>query len=141
MARFFAIFFSAGAAGLPAALAFAIYETVTKSLDYFLPSFLLAGMFASAHALLLGLPTAFVLTRLRLFHPITASVTGAGVGLLPLAVFTFLSPPDYWQEPLLMYTSFGLLGGVGGLVFYFTYIALSPNNSFKPRPLRGSAAW
>jgi hypothetical protein len=139
MGRILAAIFSAGAAGLPPAFAFAIYTSVTNSFDYFPSSFLLAGIFASAHALILGLPAALVLTRMRLFRPIPMSVAGAVVGGLPLAAFTFFSPPHYWQSPSLMFASFSLLGVAGGLAFYFTYQALSPNNSFKPKPLRGSA--
>ncbi|MEN1973459.1 hypothetical protein WCE34_14210 [Luteimonas sp. MJ204] len=139
MKQLLPILFSIGAAGFPAALGFAVYQSTTNSWIYFPSTFLLAGMYASCHALILGLPVALVLARFRLFSPIPMSVVGAVVGTLPLAVFTLLSPPDYWQRPLFLFASFAFLGAVGGLAFYFTRQALSPNNSFKPTPLRGAA--
>ena len=125
MGKILAILFSAGAASLPSVLAFAIYQSVAHSLDYFPGSFFLAGIFASAHALLLGVPAILVLARMHLLRPVPISVTGALVGLLPIAVFTALSPPSYWQNPALMFSSFTLLGATGALVFYFTFKALS----------------
>jgi len=42
---------------------------------------------------------------------------------------------DYFQ--LIGYA--GALGALGSMAFYFVYRSISPDNSFKPNPLRGSA--
>ena len=139
MNRLIAIIISIGAAALPAAFSFAIYESAKNSTDYFPGAFFLAGIFASAHALLLGVPAVFALMRLRLYRPTTMAVAGAIIGVLPLTVFTVLSPPNYWQDPVFLFTSFALLGAAGALVFYIIHRAMSPNKSFKPTPLRGAA--
>ena len=139
MNKLFAFVISIGAAALPAAFSFAIYQSVTNSTDYFPSAFFLAGIFASAHAFLLGTPAVLGLMHFRLYRPTTLVMVGAIIGVLPLTVFSAINPPNYWQDPVFLFSSFALLGAAGALVFYIIHRAISPNNSFKPTPLRGAA--
>ena len=139
MGKVFAFAVALAAASLIPALAFGAYESVTRPADSFASSFFLALMFGSAHSMLLGAPAAVALWLTGFFRPAALFAAGALIGLLPLSIFTVVSPPNYWQSPVLLFASFGLLGALAGLVFYFTFRGLSPNNSFKPMPLRGTA--
>ena len=73
-------------------------------------------------------------------HPFKAIGTqsnswSGGVKTLDNGVLTAAGWIDYFQ----FIGSAGLLGTIGAVTFYFLYKGMSPNNSFKPMPLRGTA--
>ena len=119
---------------------------------------------AFAHTLLLGLVTAGWLLRVGKFRLLPMLSVGFVIGIFPAAiwqhpfkaagthgtqssswsdgvqtldngVFTLAGWIDYFQ----FIGSAGLLGAIGAITFYFVYQGMSPNNSFKPNPLRGTA--
>jgi hypothetical protein len=124
-------------------------------------AFVAAFVVALAHVLVLGLPVSGWLMRLGRFKFRPMLLFGFIVGLVPVAIWA--QPYKYsdaqysswsegvqkyrggiptlagWLDYLELITSAGALGAVGGAVFYFVYRSISPNNSFKPKPLRGSA--
>ena len=102
-------------------------------------AFFMAFIVAFGHALILGLPAALMLVHKRAFRAIPMSLAGACVGLAPTAVLFFPYDSSGWQSYLQLASIAAGLGALGGLAFYFTHRAMSPNNSFKPTPLRGAA--
>ena len=91
------------------------------------------GIFATlpvalAVALLLGLPAYFLLRKLGWLSWWHLAL--AGVALVSPIAFSFL--PQWYVT-----TATLVSGAVAGLVFWWA--GIGPNNSFKPKPLRGSA--
>ena len=64
----------------------------------------------------------------------------AGTGLLALgSVSSWLSHIDNWPRQLEELAIAGAHGVTGAAAFHLAWRKLRPNNSFKPKPLRGSA--
>ena len=108
-----------------------------------LPMMFLAACFvALPHALLLGLPVAGWLLRIGRFQLLPMALAGAAVGGIPAAILR-ASNWNAGNITMAEYAGFGAvaagLGAVGSVAFLVTYRGVSPNNSFKPMPLRGTA--
>ncbi len=103
-------------------------------------AFLLAFIVSFGHALILGLPTALALKHKDAFRAVPMLLAGACVGLVPLSFlfFPYQQPRD-WLAYLQLAASAAGLGATGGVAFYLTHRAISPNNSFKPTSLRDAA--
>ena len=98
------------------------------------------------YAAIVGLPVALYMRRRNAFRLGPSIFAGAAVGALPPFVvygLDYLLRPTYytrWVVGVLEICAYGaVLGATSALVFYWLYRAMSPNNSFKPKPLRGSA--
>ena len=137
----FAIFLSTVAAAATPAAIFALY---VFSLPPSRPgtvfvAFCMSFMLAFGHAMILGLPAALALVHKRAFRALPMLIAGGVVGLLPAGLLFFpYSPPRDWASYLtLAGAAFGL-GASGGIAFYVAHRIISPNNSFKPTPLRGA---
>ena len=102
-----------------------------------------AGCFA--YAMVVGLPIAIALNHKRRFRPGTMAIGGAMAGLLPAAVLLWPSsipstvPLEDWGYFGLIVACGGAIGAASGVSFFAAHRLMSPNNSFKPKPLRGSA--
>ena len=126
------------------------------------PVVLLVAIIVSlAHTLLLGLVAAGWLFRVGKFRPLPMLLTGLVIGIVPAAIWqhpwkqvgtqssswsggvqtvdngvlTVAGWIDYFQ----FVGCAGILGAMGAMAFYYVYKGMSPNNSFKPTPLRGAA--
>ena len=90
--------------------------------------------------MILGLPAALALVHKQAFRAVTMLIAGGIVGLLPagLMFFPYSAPRDWTSYLTLAGAAFGF-GASGGVAFYMTHRMISPNNSFKPTPLRGAA--
>jgi hypothetical protein len=122
--------------------------------------FVVALAVAFLHTLLFGLLAAGWLLRVGKFRFLTMLVAGFVIGIVPAAIWqqpykhgagssswdggvqklsdgvpTFAG----WLDYLEFITYAGTLGAIGAVAFYFVYKGMSPNRSFKPKPLRGSA--
>jgi hypothetical protein len=130
------------AAATPAAVfaAFVFADASYSPIREAFAAFFMAFIFAFCHATLLGLPTALALVHRRAFGPFPMLLAGACVGLLPTAVLFFPYNNSGWLTYLQLTSSAAGLGALGGLVFYFTHHAMSPNSSFKPNPPRHAIA-
>jgi hypothetical protein len=120
--------------------------------------------FAAAHLVVLGLPLFYLLWRFGRLSWLTVGLAGFFTGLIPIAVLGWplrtgsgFSSGGTWHGQYrefvvngvptmfgwLQYVEglifFGLHGLAGALAFYSVWRKLRPNNSFKPKPLRGSA--
>jgi hypothetical protein len=164
MRQFFATLIATIAAALAPALIVTCLFYVFGGKDS-LPTlplvFIVALVVAFLHTLLFGLLTAGWLLRVGKFrfmpmlvaalvigvvsaaiwqqpykHGSGSSSWDAGVQKLNNGVPTLAS----WLDYLEFITCAGILGAIGGIAFYFVYQGMSPNNSFKPKPLRGSNA-
>ena len=125
---------------------------------------LFAAPFALPFVLLIGIPAFLVLRRFRRLSWLSLGLIGFfSAGILPtLSQVVFGSCPgcssggtwhgryvDFvvngemtlygWLNHVESSIYFGLHGLAGALAFYFVWRRLGPNNSFKPKPLRGSA--
>ena len=151
------------AAAAPAAIAGLIMLLVGRSEAFPVLFQVLATAFvvALAHAVALGLPAVWLLRRTGCFRPWLILCTGFLVGLIPMAVWSWPYRPSPYPSSAWINgvqtlnngvpTLAGWLGYiqgaayagafciVGALAFYFTFKGISPNNSFKPTPLRGAA--
>jgi len=164
MRQFLAVLIASLAAALAPALAitclfFALDHDNPNSIW---PLVLLFATFVSlAHTLLLGLVAAGWLLRTGKFRALPMLSVGLIIGAVPAAIWqhpwrqagtrssswsngvqtldngvlTLAGWIDYFQ--FIGYAA--VLGAIGAIAFYFTYKGMSPNNSFKPNPLRGSA--
>jgi hypothetical protein len=144
--------------GLPMLL----HGETSQLLDVVSASFL-AALFAVPFVLLIGVPAALLLahySKLRWWLlaligfiaaalPIAVSGPGAGPGFSSggnwhgkLVKFVVDGKPTLygWLNHIESTVYFGLHGLVGATVFYLVWRrSMGPNNSFKPKPLRGSA--
>jgi len=164
MRQFLAVLIASLAAALAPALAIAC---VFFALDRSNPNpiwplvFIVALIVAFAHTILLGLVVAGWLLRAGKFRLLPMLSAGLVIGVVPAAIWqhpfravgtqssswsggvqtldngvlTLAGWIDYFQY----IGSAGLLGALGATAFYFVYKGMSPNNSFKPTPLRGAA--
>jgi len=129
------------AAATPAAV-FAVFVFNNSSYNprrEALAAFFMASIVAFCHATVLGVPAALTLVHKRKFRAFPMFSAGACVGLIPTAALFFPYNNSGWLTYLQLVSSAAGLGALGGIAFYLTHIAMSPNNSFKPKPLRGSA--
>ena len=128
----------------------------------FLPlALLVSAVVCLGHVLVLGVPAAGWLMKCNKFTWGRMLAVGAIAGFFPAAIWarpwqylgtqvsissggvvkyhegtpTAAAFLDYFQFA----GSAAVLGAIGGLSFYLVYRGISPNNSFKPNPLRGSA--
>ena len=123
--------------------------------------FFFALFVAFLHTVLFGLLTAGWLLRIGKFRLLPMLLSGLLIGMVPAAIWN--QPYKYadsqtsswsngvqkldngvptlsgWLDYLQFVGYAGLLGTVGAIAFYFVYKGMSPNNSFKPTPLRGAA--
>jgi hypothetical protein len=91
-----------------------------------------------AHSVCLGLPAMLILMRVDRFGLWQVLCCGFAVGSAPCTVLVW-PPATGWPNFLQGVLSAGALGMASAAAFYFTFKGISPNNSFKPKPLRGSA--
>jgi hypothetical protein len=101
-------------------------------------AFVLAFIVAFLHAMFLGLPAALTLVHKHMFRAIPMLVAGGIVGLVPASLLMLaMYPPGEWLTMIGYVGGAFVLGASGGLAFFCAHKAISPNNSFKPSPLRG----
>ena len=113
---------------------------------------------SAGHVLFLGLPAVFTLHKLGRLRLRATLLVGLVAGCVPMAITTWpvtdtnsgytsngvellvngIPTAAGWARYCYGVLSAGLLGAIGGLAFYLTLRGFSPNNSFKPKPLRGS---
>ena len=90
----------------------------------------------------IGLPIGLFLVHKRMFRPVPALIAGA-VAASPVPMLFLISAltsePDGTAIALACLVAAIPSGAVSGLAFYWAHRLMSPNNSFKPNPLRGSA--
>ncbi len=92
----------------------------------------------SAAATLVFMPVAFWLRRQEKRSLVTAC--GAGAAIWSLGSFALLPAVGALAHAGQALMLSPLLGSIGGLVYWAIAVrGQSPNNSFKPKPLRGSA--
>ncbi|WP_449465471.1 hypothetical protein [Stenotrophomonas humi] len=164
MRQFLAVLFASLASALaPALVITSVFFTLehNRTNPIWPVVLVVAIVVALAHTLLFGLVAAGWLLRSGKFrllpmlsvgfviglfpaaiwqHPLKAAGTQSsawsdGVQTLDNGVFTLAGWIDYFQFT----GSAGLLGAIGAITFYFVYQGMSPDSSFKPKPLRGSA--
>ena len=132
--KFSALFIGSLVGTLVAVAAFALYDGFnpsfffTNSLRLIVFPLLVGG----AQAFFLTLPGILVLNgfgRLNLYTAILCGALSAGLPWLFIARGT--------DGALFFAALIAGFGAIGGLVGYITARAVSPNNSFKARPLRG----
>ena len=115
-------------------------------IDFGLALFFAFGL-SIPYVVIIGLPIGLFLVHKQLFRPFPALVAGT-VAASPLPFILLISALSPWppqladvRSALIFLVIASIAGAVSGLVFYGTHRLVSPNNSFKPRPLRGSATW
>src|SRR5690606_5351122 len=115
----------------------------------------------AAHVLVLGVP-AYLLLRWRNWVRWWSTIaSGFALAALPIALWSWpLRYPELkssasvngvqtmidgvptaagWLQYVEGALFFGAFGALSGLAFWLALRAMRPNNSFKPKPLRGSA--
>jgi hypothetical protein len=121
------------------ALPFVALALLTKGDQPAVMVALLAWVMCAAHVFVLGIP-AFVLLRHRqIANRWSLMLTGLVLGSVPAAL---ISLPNALRGGSFNFSGplvFGLLGAFSAWVFWVAWSRLGPNNSFKPKPLRGSA--
>jgi hypothetical protein len=130
-----ALFIGSLAGTLAAVAAFVVYDWFAPIL-YFLqyPRMIVFPLLiAGSQAFFLALPGLFALNHFDRLNWLSAVVCGAISAALPWLSLTWASREFTFVAWL------ALFGAVGGLVGYFVARAVSPNNSFKPTPLRGAS--
>ena len=124
---------------------------------------LMAMLFAAPFIVVLGIPSALLLQRSGRLKWWPLALIGTVAGMIFVAWsgpgsdsgfssggnwygkhvdFVVNGKPTLygWLSYLQSVVAFGLHGLAGATAFYFSWVhSLGPNNSFKPRPLRGSA--
>ena len=137
--KFSALFLGSIAGALAAVAAFVLYDWLSPA--FYLTSnpalILLPLLIAGAQTLFLALPILAALNRFKRLNLITAILAGATSASAPWLIFLFSKASATF---LPFVGLIALLGAIGGSVGYATARALSPNNSFKPSPLRGLGA-
>ena len=137
--KFSALFIGSLAGTLAAVLAYVIYDWIDPSFFFFKsPRLILFPLLvAGAQAFFIALPLLLILNRLGRLNFFTAAFCGAISASLPwlVLILASLDSPSHLSVPAWI----AAFGAIGGLVGYFTARAVSPNNSFKPTPLRGPA--
>ena len=137
--KFSALFLGSIAGALAAVAAFVLYDWLSPA--FYLttnPTLILLPLWiAGAQTLFLALPILAVLNRFKRLNLVTATLAGAISASAPWLIFLFSQASATF---LLFVGLIALLGAIGGSVGYATARALSPNNSFKPSPLRGLGA-
>ena len=92
--------------------------------------------------MIVGLPLGLFLVHKRMFRAWPALVAGA-VAAVPVPLFVLVTTLFREPDGVALASAFLLMaalsGAISGLAFYWTHRLMSPNNSFKPNPLRGSA--
>jgi len=92
----------------------------------------IAGSAAALLILLVyGVPSFLLLRKHRLANVLTCCITAA----LPSGLLAI------WSKEPVFFFQYGYISLVSALAFWLfaRQVALQPNNSFKPKPLRGSA--
>lgn len=137
----FAGFLSVVAAAAAPAAAFAIFIYATQSYEparIATAAFFMAFIVAFGHALILGLPVALVLVHKGAFRTVPMLLAGACVGLLPAALTFPVS--RVWLGKLLSNSCGSRSAWLPGWCCVLVHSPIiSPNNSYTPNPLRGSA--
>ena len=134
--KFIALFVGSIAGTLAAVGAFVLYDWLSPS--FYLSSspilILLPLWIAGAQTLFIALPLLAFLNHRKKLNLATAILTGAVAAGVPwlLMLISKLS-----ATTLSLVGFIALFGAFGGFVGYLTALAFSPNNSFKPSPLRG----
>jgi hypothetical protein len=137
----FGIVLAALAPGLCLLVYFLVAETSAGSStpDFFqgLAALLSASFLVSAlPALLLGLPYVLWLRARNALNWLNSCLGAMVIGAITLATLSWASRWDHSAPTVASFflgAAFGLAGGVGFC------LGARPNNSFKPKPLRGSA--
>jgi hypothetical protein len=123
--------------------------------------FVVAAIVAFAHAVLLGVVAAGWLLRVGWFRLLPMVSAGLVIGSVPAAIWQHpfkaagtqsnawsggvqtldngVLTAAGWMDYAQFVGSAGLLGVLGAAAFYLVYKGISPDNSFKRSPLRGSA--
>jgi len=117
---------------------------LTDGTDLFV-MFLFAFAACFAYSMLVGIPSALFLVHKNRFRFVQMTIAGAIAGILPGVILLFSDV--FTHSPSLKDLAvLGLIIGCGGLAgaasgasFFGAHRLMSPNNSFKPKPLRGSA--
>jgi hypothetical protein len=123
---------------------------------------ILAALFSTAHVAVLGIPAFCLLHFLKRIKWWSTVLTGFVLGSVPTGVLSWPTPGSSashwdgtktvdtvvngvptiarWVSWLESVAAMGLFGAAGGLAFWLVWRnGMRPNNSFKPKPLRGSA--
>jgi hypothetical protein len=127
------------------------------------PIFFYSVLFAAPFVLLLGIPLSLILWRIGRFRWWPLALAGAVAGALfagwdlpgddpgysssgnwhgKYVAFVVAGVPTFygWLNYIESVLAFALHGLAGASVYYLVWASvLRPNNSFKPKPLRGSA--
>jgi hypothetical protein len=101
-------------------------------------------LIAAAHVVLLGLPTVFWLWRIGRVNTWSLLAAGFVLGFVPVTIYAWPGEPLpghllHWLGRFGSSGFFGILGAFSARAFWAAWCRLGPNNSFKPKPLRGSA--
>ena len=135
--KFNALFIGSLAGTLAAVAAFVVFDSWDSG--FFLsetPKLVVFPlMVAAAQTLLLALPALLLLNHLKRLNGITWVLIGALCAALPWSILLLVSPE--LVAPTFLWLA--LCGAIGGIAGYITSRAVSPNNSSKPTPLRGTA--
>ncbi|MEA9554351.1 hypothetical protein VC253_21840, partial [Xanthomonas campestris] len=65
-------------------------------------------------------------------------LAGFLIGSLPIALLANTLLRSDWADDIRLVFNAGALGIIGSTAFYFTFKGIISNNSFKPKPPRGS---
>ena len=94
------------------------------------------------YVMIVGLPIGLFLVHKRMFRAVPALIAGA-IAASPIPLISLVSALIREPDGVALAFTFLLMaifaGAISGLAFYWTHRFMSPNNSFKPNPLRGSA--
>jgi uncharacterized protein YneF (UPF0154 family) len=94
------------------------------------------------YVMIVGLPIGLFLVHKRMFRAVPALIAGA-IAASPIPLISLVSAVIRKPHEAAFALTFLLMaifsGALSGLAFYWTHRLMSPNNSFKPNPLRGSA--
>ena len=101
-------------------------------------------LIAAAHVVLVGLPVFFWLWRIGSANSGSLLAVGFVLGFVPAAIYNWPGVPLtghllHWLTHFGAPGFLGVLGAFSARAFWAAWCRLGPNNSFKPKPLRGSA--
>lgn len=94
------------------------------------------------YVMVIGLPIGLFLVHKRMFRAVPALIARA-IAASPVPMFFLISALISESDGIAFALAFLVVaipsGAVSGLAFYWAHRLMSPNSSFKPKPVRGSA--